>query len=162
MEISNQERLKALLADPYYSDPKGYGREVGERFEKGETEIVFGEQNWPNGWYTDPYFRVSVPFALDIAQHLKDVKKIRVYYWRDQDFHHIQFEYDGDTYVVQWYKIWTLTRKSDGKKINFGFEGRYEIASWLRTGKHKTSQHWHDAGETFNPFNYPITKDDQP
>lgn len=149
-EPTNEERLQVYLADQYYSHPNGGGADVGRRFASGDLKIEIGESNWPKGWYSDPYFNVSVPFALELAQRLPTVKVFKLYYWGKQDFHHVEFECDGETYIVQWYKIFTIYRKSDGMKHYS--DGRYSIPGWFGRGRHKTSEHWHDAGKTFNPF----------
>jgi hypothetical protein len=96
---------------------------------------------------------VSVPVALDLAAKLPSVKFFKLWYLRSQDFHNIEFDYDGDTFIVQWYKIFTVHRKSDGARHYFDHHtGRYDIPGWFRQGKHKTSPHWGEGSDTFNPW----------
>lgn len=141
--MNNQIRLGVLLnSDPYYTDVK-------RRIDDGELVIDIGKNNWPEGWYRDPYFNVSVPLALEIAQALPDVKKFSLYYQREIDFHNIMFDYDGDTYCVQWYKIFTIHRKSDDKKY---YIPKYEIAHFFKSGRYKTTPHWGEGSKLYSPF----------
>lgn len=145
-------RLGVILSQEYYSHPEGTGAGVKSRFDSGQLTFRIGENNWPEGWYTDPYFNVSVPVALDLAQVLPEVKSFRLWYQKEIDFHNIVFDYDGNTYCVQWYKIFTVHRKSDSKKVYM--ESRHTIADFFKSGRHKTSPHWDRGSELYCPFNW--------
>jgi hypothetical protein len=155
MNEQQKARLGVILNDPYYSHPEGTAAAVKRRFDSGELTIDFGESNWPADWYTDPHFNVSVPIALDLAQVLPEVKSFSLSYCREIDFHHIAFDYDGDTYCVQWYKIFTLHRKSDHKKV---YIGRYEIDSFFKSGRYKTCPHWHIESDLYCPFTHGVSR----
>lgn len=137
--MTTTERLSAMLAD----------YKLQHRVDAGDLVIKIGKENWPEGYYHDPYFVVSIPLALDIALAIPTIKEFSVYYARIYDFHHIQFTYGDDSYIIQWYKVFTITRKSDGKKAYLG--GRpHKIADWL---KKIPDQGWYDVGQFGNPWN---------
>ncbi len=138
-----QERLRVSI------DTKYYGIEVKNRLDAGDLKIDIASKNWPDDWYSDPHFNISVPMALEIAKRISAVKEFKIFYIRKIDFHHIMFDLDGDTYCIQWYKIFTVSRKSDLKKV---YLGRYEIPDWFGNGKHKVSPHWGEGSEMFSPF----------
>ena len=151
--IEKYERLRVMLADPCYA-------EINKRFESGDLKFELEDDCWPEGWYQNPDFNKSIPLALDLAGKLPDVKVFRLYYWREQDFHHVQFDYDGDTFIVQWYKIFTVHRKSNGGQHYFDrWSGQYDIPGFFKQGRHKTSPHWGEGSQTFNPFNHPATRE---
>jgi hypothetical protein len=143
MTAEDRAKVEALLTDPYYVNVKA-------RFDSGELHIRIDPPNWRESQWTDPYWRISVPLALSLSLHLPTADNFIIGYFADQDFQHIQFDFDGDTYIVQWYKVYVLYRKSDGKQINFAFR-YYDIPTWLATGKHKTSPHWYDGGKSLAP-----------
>lgn len=150
--MTDAERLAALFQDCYYSDPQGGGAAIKTRFDSGDLKIDFAPKNWRDDWWTDPYFRVSVPIVLELVRALPGVKEFKLYYTPATDFHYVRFEYEGDEYAVQWYKVFCLYRKSDKKSCNFGFD-RYGIAPFFRRGDHKnTERFWYEGGTIANPF----------
>ena len=159
MTEAHAVRLGVILNDVYYTHPQETGKPVAERYASGELKIEIGESNWPKEWYSDPYFNVSVPLALEIALALPDVKVFKLYYWRDTDFHHVRFEYDGDEYIIQWYKVFVLYRKSDGHSYHAC--ERWGIAKFFKGGRYKTTPHWHSSSKSFNPFEYTKEKEKQ-
>lgn len=144
----NELRLGVWLnSDPYYAHPEGTGADVKRRFDSGKLIIAIGENTWPEGWYKDPYFNVSVPLTLELAHVLPEANNFSLFYKREIDFHHIMFDYDGDTYCVQWYKIFTVHRKSDGKRIYM--DSKYSIADFFKSGRYKTTPHWEEGGTRY-------------
>src|ERR1019366_8504309 len=91
---AKQVRLNVIMQNPYYSDPDGSGRAVFDRWVSKELQIEIGEDNWRDDWYSDPYFNVSVPIALELALALPIVKVFKLWYDPKIDFHHIEFDYD--------------------------------------------------------------------
>lgn len=144
MNRTNQERLAAYLADPYLAD-------LRKRFEAGRWGIEFAEPDWPQHYYADPYWNISVPLAVRIAVALPTAADFRVGYDRAVDFQHVGFTFDGDTFVVRWYKTFIVHRKSDRKCVDFGRRD-YAIADWFAQGKHRTSDQWYDASDSTDPF----------
>jgi hypothetical protein len=149
--VSDYDRLAELFRDEFYTHPQGGGAALKARIDSGEVKFKFAPKNWREDWYSDPYFKVSVPVALSIASALAGPLNFEIYYTPDFDFHHVRFEYDGDTYAVQWYKVFVLYRKSDGKQCSFAYD-RYSIAPFFRRGDHKNDKFWFDGGRFATPF----------
>lgn len=112
------------------------------RLNSGELAISVAEPTWPEEWYLDPYRRVSIPLALQLAREVLDVKQIHVWYDREQDFHHIDFDVDGESYSIQWYKVFTLKRNRDGAEVMFG-RYSHRIPEFFARSKHKEETKWY-------------------
>lgn len=124
---------------------------VRDRLASGHLRVDIGPATWPDGWYIDPYWRVSVPLVLDLAEALPAVETFAISYHRDSDFHRINFSCDGDDYVIEWYKVFRVTRKSDGKTALFGGDRHY-VANWFRSGKYLSDSRWERGFKHFDPF----------
>lgn len=123
-------KLDVLLADKFYAV-------LRQRVESGDLKITIGEENWPEGWYSDPFKNKSIPLALSIAHECPEANDFEIVYHRETDFHHIHFNYLGDRYTIEWYKITTITRHSDKCKIDF-YRYDHLIPDWVyreRNGK---------------------------
>lgn len=143
--MTPEEKLQAQLADPYMV-------EVKARVESGDLKFVFGPENWRQGDWHDPYGRVSIPFALRMALARPEIKQFNIYYHKPYDFQHIEFECEGETYIVRWYKTYILCRKSDRAEIDFG-RREYDITqAFARRLNLKDSPHWRQVGKTFDHF----------
>lgn len=127
-------KLDALLSeDEFYAV-------LRRRIESGDLKITIGEENWTNSWGADPFGTISIPLALSIAYECPEANDFEIVYHQPTDFQHIHFNYLGDRYTIEWYKITTLTRHSDQCKIYFH---RYYhlIPDWVyreRNGKQTT------------------------
>lgn len=144
--MTPEEKLQGLLADPFFV-------EVKARVDAGTLEFNFCPEDWwrPDAW-TDPYGRVSIPFALRLALARPEITAIGIYYHIDTDFQHIRFDLNGETYIVRWYKTFILCRKSDGKEIDFG-RREYDITESFSRGLHtKGSPHWRTSNGGPDPF----------
>jgi hypothetical protein len=107
------------------------------RYLNGKLRFEFGPDNWTK-WYKDPYRNVSIPFAANLANAAPSIEVFQIYYYQPEDFHHIRFDFQGDTYILEWYKIITLHRKSDGHRRMFGFKWEsihYVESQFRNTGK---------------------------
>ena len=139
MSQEDREKLLACLTD-----------QTAERFRSGDLRVEIAPPSWPDGWYCDPYWRVSVPLAVQLMS-LPAANDFVIYYHRDTDFHRIQFDYDGDTFIIRWYKTFILHRKSDRKHIDFGRrEG--SISDFMKREKFKESSRWQETSSVSNPF----------
>lgn len=126
-------KLEVLLQDKYYAA-------LRKRVESSDLKIAIGEENWTNDWGTDPFGKVSIPLALSIAEKCPEANDFEIVYHKPTDFQHIHFNYLGDRYTVEWYKITTLTRHSDQTKIYFNHYNHL-VPNWLyreRNGKQTT------------------------
>jgi len=126
--------VSEYLADPYYGIEK-------RKYEIGSLKITIAEPNWKPEWYSDPYRNISMPLALQIAKECRSSNNFKVFYDPNEDFHHITFDYDGDAYDIQWYKVYSMRRLSDNKTVLFGRIGNhYQVSDFLRSAGHKTER----------------------
>ncbi len=148
---ANQAALADYVAQPYCSD-------LWQRWSAGDVRITFGPQTWQDHHYTEPYKRVSIPLVVELAMALPTANDFHISYCPKTDFHHIRFAFDGDVYVLRWYKTFILHRQSDRNRIDFGFR-KNSIADWFKAGKHATSVNWREEAypphDPFDPFNQP-------
>lgn len=112
------------------------------RFASGDLTVTFGEKNWREGYYTDPWVRVSIPVTCDIARHLPSVKSYHIHYDNQEDFQLIDFEFEGIKYQIRWYKVFAVKRLTDNKSILFG-RASSEIGEFFARGKHKDETKWY-------------------
>lgn len=96
------------------------------QFEK--LDITFGDDDWPEGWYSDPHISVNLPIVQNLTwSGAKNNRATKFHIWYDRfnDVHKIEFTLDGERYTIEWYKVFKLTRHSDGKVIRGGL--RHQI-----------------------------------
>jgi hypothetical protein len=110
-----------------------------KRFQSGELRITFGPQNWLPGMWNDPYWRVSVPLAIELAN--SGANDIHVSYDNETDYQQIRFVYGDEQYIIQWYKVFTLHRRSDGKQADFGYYV-HSLVHWLTKLDKKGGDRW--------------------
>lgn len=130
----HMQKLITLLNYPLYANEL-------DRFQRGELVFDIVPPTWKSGW-SDPYGNVSIPLAIEIAYHNKDANNFRIYYYAPQDFQRIQFDSRGDQFCVEWYKIYSLYRRSDKMKCY--------SSSTLFVHKIHGNLNWHPT--TKNPF----------
>lgn len=133
MILEDREKLLSVL-----------NNSLKERFLSNNLKIEIVPKNWDN-YYRDPHFNRSIPLMLDILDLNPSANNFKIFYLPTIDFHHVQFDYNEDTWIVQWYKIESLYRKSDKKHL---YVGRGEIAYLDR---HSKSFYWGES-KLFNPF----------
>jgi hypothetical protein len=110
------------------------------RVQCGDVQIELAAANWRSDWYSDPYVNRSLPIVGMVMRALPDVKSFKVLYDPKWDYHHVEFESEGITYDVRWYKICAVKRKNDNHEIALGQD--FEVFYFFSQGKHKTSPHW--------------------
>lgn len=111
------------------------------RYQAGELAITIDDPTWVAGAWADPYRRVSVPLVERLALLQPTANQFRVFYNPVMDEQHIWFTLGGDSYDIRWYKVFVVTRNSDGKQH---YCGAYvsRVDTFFRT-KFKLVTEWH-------------------
>lgn len=126
-EPSELEKVTKYLADPYYAKLRKFNFQIAA-------------PNWKPEYYSDPYGNISIQLMAQIAEHCDGSDNFKLYYDPREDFHHVEFDYNGDSYDIRWYKVYSMTRKSDGKSVLFGRIGNgHQIVDFF---KNKTQRGW--------------------
>jgi len=127
--------------------------ELIKRLIKGEVTFRFGPSNWNPGWYQDPYNKVSLPLAIEVAVAIPSIKDFHIYYNNRLDEHYIRFPHQNDEYIIRWYKTFTLVRKSNLTKVSFS-DRKHDIVRWLTSERNMNPDHPHWDKEFGNPFEF--------
>ena len=106
------------------------------RLEQGDIKITFGNDTWNPNWYSETAWeKRSFPLVFSLMDQLGTSNNFHLYYDSNKDFHHIEFDFDGDRYDVRWYKVYGITRLSDKKDTTLNNE--YGVVDFFRRGHHR-------------------------
>ena len=115
---------------------------LAARVRAGDLSFEFGNAEWPSDWYTpNAWENKSWPLVFAMAMRLPEIKKFKLYYRRDHDFHHIDFEYQGEAYSVRWYKVYGANRVRDGKSVTF-YIHYDDVVNFFARDKHREDKNW--------------------
>lgn len=131
------QQLRSILAiQEYLNSYRGYA-ELAEKFASGHFRVEFGADDWPERWYTAlAWENRSWPLIFSLMEQIQGINDFKLYYDRNEDFHHIEFTLEGERYDVQWYKVYSVTRLRDKQKNTLYYHD-FQVVDFFRNNRHK-------------------------
>lgn len=114
-------------------------QEIEKEPTKRKIEVVEGtrEGKWFTQWRFDELYRL----VDEMLYHEMDIQNCKMWYFRDEDYHILEFDLNGEKFKIYYYKIYRVEKNGEtwANRNNIS-----EVALYIKrlfTGK--TKREWH-------------------
>ena len=100
-----------------------------------KVSIAFGNKEGSS----ELHWNTLTGLAQDLTDVCPEITNLTLWYDKQQDFHHLSFNLDGDHYDIRYYKIFVVTKNDWDTFLNRNLFGRssFSLIDFFRNGKHR-------------------------
>ena len=112
-------------------------KQIALWIKRGQLHFECGNDRWNPAYYCETAWeKKSWPLVFGLAYEMRKADNFKLYYDANQDFHHIEFDLDNERYDVRWYKIYSVTRITDGATWSFNSNEK-NVIDFFKRGEHR-------------------------